>query len=134
MAELSGRIALVTGASAGIGAAVVRGLAARGAVVACCARKRDGLDDMLASIPEGERASVRPYVADMGDADSTNAFLDAVATDLGDADIVVNNVGDSPSRNFLYMSDDDWSSLFELNLMSAVRCTRKFLPHMRSQK
>jgi NAD(P)-dependent dehydrogenase (short-subunit alcohol dehydrogenase family) len=134
MAELTGRIALVTGASAGIGAAVVRGLAARGAIVACCARKQEGLDDLVASVAEGERLLVRPYVADMGDAESTNAFLDAVAEDVGDVDIVVNNVGDSPSRNFLYMSDDDWSSLFELNLMSAVRCTRKFLPHMRTQR
>ena len=70
----------------------------------------------------------------MADADSTAAFLDAVATDVGDIDIVVNNVGASPSRNFLYMSDDDWTSLFELNLMSAVRCTRAFLPHMREQR
>jgi NAD(P)-dependent dehydrogenase (short-subunit alcohol dehydrogenase family) len=129
-----GRLALVTGASAGIGAAVVRGLAARGATVACCARRREGLDALLTSIDDGARARVHPYLADMGDPASTNVFLDAVASDLGDADIVVNNVGDSPSRNFLYMSDDDWSSLFELNLMSAVRCTRKFLPHMRSQK
>ena len=133
--QLDGRLALVTGASAGIGAAVVRGLVARGATVACCARRQEGLDSLVASIADdAARARVHTFVADMGDADSTNAFLDAVAADIGDVDIVVNNVGDSPSRNFLYMTDDDWSSLFELNLMSAVRCTRKFLPHMRTQR
>jgi NAD(P)-dependent dehydrogenase (short-subunit alcohol dehydrogenase family) len=131
----SGRRAVVTGASAGIGAAVVRGLVARGVTVACCARSQQGLDDLVVSIDdEGERQRVHPYVADMGDAESTAAFLEAVASELGDADIVVNNVGASPSRNFLYMSDDDWSSLFQLNLMSAVRCTRAFLPHMRGQR
>jgi NAD(P)-dependent dehydrogenase (short-subunit alcohol dehydrogenase family) len=129
------RRAVVTGASAGIGAAVVRGLVARGVTVACCARSREGLDDLVASIDdEGDRERVRPYVADMGDAESTASFLDAVAADVGDVDIVVNNVGASPSRNFLYMTDDEWSSLFELNLMSAVRCTRAFLPHMRRQR
>jgi NAD(P)-dependent dehydrogenase (short-subunit alcohol dehydrogenase family) len=131
----AGRQALVTGASAGIGAAVVRGLVARGVTVACCARSQQGLDELVASIDdEGERRLVHPYVADMGDAASTAAFLEAVHSDVGDVDIVVNNVGASPSRNFLYMTDDDWSSLFQLNLMSAVRCTRAFLPHMRRQR
>lgn len=132
---ISGRRALVTGASAGIGAAVVRGLVARGVTVACCARSQHGLDELVASIDaEGERELVYPYVADMGDAESTAAFLDAVASEVGDVDIVVNNVGASPSRNFLFMTDDEWSELFQLNLMSAVRCTRAFLPHMRRQK
>jgi NAD(P)-dependent dehydrogenase (short-subunit alcohol dehydrogenase family) len=131
----SGRRAVVTGASAGIGAAVVRGLVARGVTVACCARSQPGLDELLASMPDSSaRERMHTYVADMGDAESTSAFLEAVASDVGDADIVVNNVGASPSRNFLYMSDDDWSSLFQLNLMSAVRCTRAFLPSMRRQQ
>ena len=47
---------------------------------------------------------------------------------------MVNNVGASPSRNFLYMTDEDWQQLHELNLLSAVRCTRSFLPAMRANK
>jgi 3-oxoacyl-[acyl-carrier protein] reductase len=129
-----GRLALVTGASAGIGAAVVRGLAERGAQVACCARGEAGLESLVAALDGSIRDRVRTYVADMSDASSTNAFLEAVGTDVGEADIVVNNAGDSPSRNFLYLEDEDWSSLFELNLMSAVRCSRRFLPHMRTQR
>ncbi|HET7718964.1 MAG TPA: SDR family oxidoreductase, partial [Acidimicrobiales bacterium] len=78
--------------------------------------------------------SVRGYVADMADAASTDAFLTAVEADLGGADILVNNVGASPSRNFLYMSDEDWEQLHQLNLMSAVRCTRHCLPAMRKQR
>ena len=69
----------------------------------------------------------------MEDAASTQTFLEA-ATAGGDIDILINNVGASPSRNFLYMSDADWQSLHELNLLSAVRCTRHCLPAMRKQK
>ncbi|GIT33291.1 MAG: hypothetical protein Ct9H300mP3_08220 [Gammaproteobacteria bacterium] len=69
----------------------------------------------------------------MGEENSTNEFIETVKL-AGPTDILINNVGASPSRNFLYMTDDDWRSLHELNLLSAVRCTRAFLPHMREQK
>jgi NAD(P)-dependent dehydrogenase (short-subunit alcohol dehydrogenase family) len=131
--DLSGRVAVVTGASEGIGAATVEALAAHGATVAFCARGEDGaarLADELASLP----GKVRSYVADMADSVSVARFLDAVTADLGDVSILVNNVGSSPSRNFLHMSDEDWNGLFELNLMSAVRCSRRLLPAMRKQK
>lgn len=127
--DLTGRKAIVTGASKGIGAATVRLLADHGASVAFCARGADAVDE-LASYSE----QIHGYVADMADADSTTNFLAAVDRDLGAADILVNNVGASPSRNFLYMSDQDWEDLHQLNLMSAVRCTRHVLPAMREQK
>ena len=73
------------------------------------------------------------FTADMADAASTNAFLDAAEAELGPADILINNVGASPSRNFLYMTDEDWEQLHQLNLLSAVRCTRRCLPAMRKQ-
>lgn len=127
--DLTGRIAIVTGASQGIGAACVRLFADHGATVAFCARGQNAIDQ-LAAYSE----SVHGYLADMSDADSTSTFLDAVARDIGDADILVNNVGASPSRNFLYMEDDDWEQLFQLNMMSAVRCTRAVLPRMRARQ
>jgi 3-oxoacyl-[acyl-carrier protein] reductase len=131
--DLTGRTAVVTGGSEGIGAATVRALAAHGADVAFCARNADGGRALAAELSDSPGA-VRSYVADMSDAASTEDFLDAVGRDLGDIDILVNNVGDSPSRNFLYMTDTDWARLFELNLMSAVRCTRRLLPAMRRQR
>lgn len=127
--DLSGRRAIVTGASKGIGAAAVRLLAEHGAEVAFCARGQEAIDELSSA-----SSAVRGYVADMSDPASTEAFLEAVHTDLGPVDILVNNVGASPSRNFLYMSDEDWEQLHQLNLMSAVRCTRRCLPHMREQK
>lgn len=132
--DLSGHQAIVTGASKGIGAASVRLLADHGATVAFCARGQEAVDELGSYAPPSGAGSVRGYTADMADAASTADFLAAVDADLGPSDIVINNVGASPSRNFLYMSDEDWESLHQLNLMSAVRVTRHCLPHMRDKK
>jgi 3-oxoacyl-[acyl-carrier protein] reductase len=131
--DLSGRRALVTGASGGIGAAVVRTLAEHGAEVHFCARQADAVAALGDERQATGTGSIVGHVADMGDGEQVSAFLAAVLA-AGNVDIVVNNVGASPSRNFLYMTDDDWSSLFELNLLSAVRCTRAALPGMRANK
>ncbi len=130
--NLTGKRAVVTGASLGIGAAVVKMLADQGAEVVFCARNEDGVALLAKYQPEGA-GKVSGFVADMGDASSTNRFLSQIEA-FGGADILVNNVGASPSRNFLYMSDQDWQELVELNLLSAVRCTRHLLPRMRKQK
>ena len=130
--DLTGHRAVVSGASVGIGAETVRVLAEHGADVAFCARTPEAVESLAAGLA-GAPGTVRGYVADLQDAGATDTFCDAVEADLGAPDILVNNVGASPSRNFLHMSDDDWFSLFELNVMAAVRLTRRFLPAMRSQ-
>src|SRR5438552_2244888 len=131
--SFAGRTAVVTGASLGIGAATVRLLAEGGATVGFCARSDDGVKQLSSDVGDVAGA-VQGYTADMGDAVSTEAFLDAVEKDIGKVDILVNNVGQSPSRNFLYMKDEEWEQLFQLNLLSAVRCARRLLPAMRKQK
>jgi 3-oxoacyl-[acyl-carrier protein] reductase len=125
--NLSGKRAVVTGASLGIGAAIVKMLAEHGAEVEFCARNTDAVNALTAD------SNITGHIADMGDQSSTEAFIKAVL-ESGPVDILINNVGASPSRNFLYMSDDDWRDLHELNLLSAVRCTRAFLPGMREKK
>lgn len=126
--RLDSKRAVVTGASLGIGEAVVKELADLGAEVVFCARTQAGVDSLAAYSD-----SVTGIVADMADKASTQAFLDQILS-MGGADILVNNVGASPSRNFLYMTDEDWASLHELNLLSAIRCTRALLPGMREKK
>ncbi len=137
--DLSGRRAVVTGASLGIGAAAVRMLADHGAEVAFCARSPEAVAELAAYRPTAapgtaSPGTVRGYQTDMGDGAAVETFLASAEADQGPADILVNNVGASPSRNFLYMTDDDWLSLLELNLLSAVRCTRRCLPAMRAQR
>ena len=116
--DLTGKRAVVTGASLGIGEATVKMLAEHGADVSFCARTAESVDKLASSVIES--GSIKGFVADMGERESTQAFIDNVLTD-GDIDILVNNVGASPSRNFLYMTDEDWQDLHELNLLSAVR-------------
>lgn len=128
--DLSGHRAVVSGASVGIGAETVRVLAEHGADVAFCARNAAAVDDLAASLA-GAPGVVRGYTADMADADAIGAFCDAAEADMGAPDILVNNVGAAPSRNFLYMTDEEWEDLFRLNVMAAVRLTRRFLPAMR---
>ena len=127
--NLKGRKAIVTGASLGIGAAICKELAAMGAEVFCCARDSAALDELCSS-----SENITGISADLGDKSETETFLAEVKKLAGGVDIVINNVGASPSRNFLYTEDQDWEDLHQLNLMSAVRCTREFLPYMRKKK
>ena len=131
--NLSGKRAVLTGASLGIGAAAVRALADQGAHVSFCSRSSDNVAAMAGYRPPSGEGRVCGFTADMADRRSVEQFIDAAQAE-GPVDILVNNVGASPSRNFLYMSDEDWLSLIELNLMSAVRCTRRLLPAMRERK
>ena len=129
--DLTGKRAVVTGASLGIGEATVKLLAQHGADVFFCARTDEAVTKLANT--KTEIGSINGIVADMGEKESTQNFIDEVLA-KGSVDILVNNVGASPSRNFLYMTDEDWQQLHELNLLSAVRCTRAFLPAMRENK
>jgi NAD(P)-dependent dehydrogenase (short-subunit alcohol dehydrogenase family) len=121
---LTGRTAVVTGASRGIGLAITRGLAAHGAHVVAGARRSSAELDELA-----KEGSVRVLEVDLTDPGGP-ARLVALA-DAG-PDILVNNVGGAPARTggFLSISDEDWQSSLTLNLMAAVRATRSVLPAM----
>jgi len=121
---LTGKVAVVTGASKGIGLAVVRGLAANGAHVVAGARTSSP------ELAELEKAGqVQTAHVDLTDATSP-ASLVALAGDR--IDILVNNVGSAPARTggFLSITDDDWLSTITINLMAAVRATRAALPVM----
>tara|TARA_Y100000590_G_scaffold450822_1_gene591154 strand:+ start:13 stop:801 length:789 start_codon:yes stop_codon:yes gene_type:complete len=131
--KLTGKVAVVTGGSLGIGEAAVKMLSDHGAQVFFCARNKDAINKLVEYKPDSKHGSITGIISDMNDKSSTNDFIESIKSE-GDVDILVNNVGASPSRNFLYMSDEDWQSLHELNLLSAVRCTRAFLPGMRTKK
>ena len=131
--NLTGKVAVVTGASLGIGKACVELMAEYGATVHFCARNQQAVDALDQYQPTSGAGQVIGYTADMSDADSTAKFIEKVQQ-TSTVDILINNVGAAPSRNFLYMTDDNWNDLFELNLMSAVRCTKAFLPKMREKK
>lgn len=127
---LSGKVALVTGGSKGIGGAIALELAREGADVAICARDSRELDAMAQRIAELGRQVVA-VPADLASAAGVQTVVDAALGALGRIDILVNNVGGAPGPGgFFNLSDADWQAAFDLNLMSAVRFSRALLPGM----
>ncbi len=122
--DLTGRVAVVTGASRGIGLAVVRGLTINGVHVIAGARKSSAELDELA-----RSGSVQMVEADLAEPAGPSKLV-ALAGDR--IDILVNNVGSAPARTggFLSITDEDWQASITLNLMAAVRTTRSALPVM----
>jgi NAD(P)-dependent dehydrogenase (short-subunit alcohol dehydrogenase family) len=125
--DLEGRTAVVTGASKGIGLAVVRALRAEGARVAAGALHGSPELDGLAE--DGEVAVV---LADLTTAAGCQALVEEAISRFGGVDVLVNNVGGVRPRTdgFLAVSDDEWQWSLEVNLLSAVRATRAALPHL----
>jgi NAD(P)-dependent dehydrogenase (short-subunit alcohol dehydrogenase family) len=123
---LDGSVAVVTGASKGIGLAITRALAGEGVYVFAGARSSNEQLDELA-----EQGSVQPVLVDLGTATGPGDLV-AAALDRGPVDILVNNVGQvSPRLNgFLMVTEDQWLRSINLNLMAAVRTTRAALPSM----
>lgn len=122
MARFSGRVAVVTGGSSGIGLAIVERLSAEGASVIS--------GDIE---PPAQLASNMKHVkVDLSTADGPGALIGAAVAEHGRLDILVNNVGIAPTRTaFTMTSDADWAGTWQLNVMSAVRATREAIPALK---
>ncbi len=126
MFDLTGRNALVTGASGAIGGAIAKALHARGAAVALSGTRREALDALAGEL--GGRAHV--LTADLGDAEETEALPGRVGEALGDLHILVNNAGLTRDMLALRLSDDQWQSVIDVNLTAAFRLSRAALRGM----
>jgi 3-oxoacyl-[acyl-carrier protein] reductase len=128
MFALTGRKALVTGASGGIGEAIARTLHAQGAIVGLHGTRREKLDALAGEL--GARVHVFP--ADLSDRDAVKALGEQAEEKLEGVDILVNNAGITRDGLFVRMSDDDWDSVLEVNLTAVFRLTRQLThPMMR---
>jgi 3-oxoacyl-[acyl-carrier protein] reductase len=125
---LSGRRAVVTGGSKGIGLASARELHAEGASVAICSRDPDELAAAAASIGIDR---VFHQVADVCDPTQVTGFVDAAADAMGGVDILVNNAGGARPGNFETLTDDDWRYDLDVKLFSQIRCVRAALGYLR---
>jgi NAD(P)-dependent dehydrogenase (short-subunit alcohol dehydrogenase family) len=125
--DLSGKTALVTGSTAGIGYAIAKGLAAAGADVVLNGRSQGTVDAAVKKLAaEAPAAKVRGIAADV----STAAGCKALAAALPDVDILINNAGIYGAKDFFDITDEDWTRIFETNVMSGVRMARAYMPAM----
>jgi len=125
--ELHGKMALVTGATRGIGKAIAQELAARGAVVVGTATSEAGAQSISAALaPQGGRG----VVLDVNDAAATDALLDALNKEGGGPHILVNNAGITRDTLAMRMKDDDWNAVIDTNLAAVFRLSRGVLRAM----
>jgi NADP-dependent 3-hydroxy acid dehydrogenase YdfG len=126
---LAGTVALVTGASSGIGAATARALAAHGAAVALVARRVARLDDLAAEIESAGGAALA-VPADVTDAEQVAAAVQRVVGDLGRLDTVVNNAGLMRMAPALQAPLQDWDDLVRVNVQGVLYVTRAAVAHL----
>jgi 3-oxoacyl-[acyl-carrier protein] reductase len=130
MFDLSGKVALVTGASGGIGGAITRLLHRSGASVVCAGTRQEALDAIVESL--GDRAVAA--VGNLTDPATPDALLKAAETAFGQVDIVVNNAALTRDGLALRMKDDDWTSVLEVNLTASFRLARAALRGMMKRR
>lgn len=131
--EFRGKVALVTGASSGIGEATALALAIAGAKVAIAARRADRLADLAASIEDAGGQALQ-IVVDVTKPGDIARMIDAVVDEFGRLDILLNNAGVMLLSPVAEASFDDWRRMIELNLIALMEITRAALPHLKASK
>lgn len=130
MFDLSGKTALVTGATGGIGAAIARTLHAQGAAVALSGTRSEVLETLAGEL--GERVAVTP--CNLSDPEATAALPGQAEAALGGLDILVNNAGLTRDNLALRMKDEDWQTVLDVNLTAAFRLSRAALRGMMKRR
>jgi len=135
--RMDGRVAVITGASTGLGLAMAKEFAASGGSVALLARKADVLATAKAEVQKAASKSngrFEAYSCDVSKAQPINDTFKKVVADFGKVDIVVNNAGISHAKAFDTVTDEDWQGDLDLKLFAAIRLCRAALPGMRERK
>lgn len=132
--DMSGRVALVTGGSKGLGKAMARGFAEQGADVIISSRHEDELVAAASEISAGLPAQVHLIVADMTHRTDVQRLADAALAWKGHVDVLVNNAGGNSPQTIDAIKDEDWDRLLELNLSSCMALTRALVPQMKERR
>ncbi len=130
---LSGKVALVTGGSDGIGKGTATSLCAEGAKVVICARRKEVLEAAAEEIRAETGGEVMPIQADVTSDSDVDSLFEAIVEKYGRLDILVNNAGTSAASLFENVSDEVWRYDLELKLFGAIRCSNRAIPLMKAQ-
>ena len=131
---LKDKVALVSGGSTGIGAAVALRLAQEGAQVALCGRDGERAKSTAAEIKQTTGANVQGIAADCTNEQDVSRLVETTIASFGTVDILVNSLAGPRDRGFLLLTDQDWTDGLNLKLMGQIRCARAVLPHMMERK
>ncbi|MEN9775531.1 MAG: hypothetical protein RL322_2601 [Pseudomonadota bacterium] len=132
--DLSGRTALITGGSRGIGRAIAERLGRSGADVAIVARRQDVIDETLAELTDTVAGRIVGYPCDVTDSAAVAQCHAAIVDQLGSIDILVNNAGSSQRSPFLEMTREHLAEDFELKVQAAIDWSQRVIPAMRAQR
>ncbi|MDP1966232.1 MAG: SDR family oxidoreductase [Reyranella sp.] len=135
--RMDGRVAVITGASTGLGLAMAKEFAASGGSVALLARKADALAAAKAEVAKAAgkaNTKIEAYSCDVSKAAPIADTIKKVVADFGKVDILVNNAGISHAKPFDTVTDEDWQGDLDLKLFAAIRLARLVLPGMRERK
>jgi NAD(P)-dependent dehydrogenase (short-subunit alcohol dehydrogenase family) len=131
---MTGKKAIVTGASEGIGKAITLAFAREGVDVAICARRKEPLEATAAEIAKATGCKIFAIPADLTKPADAENFIKKAHAALGRIDILVNNAGSSPGGVLEHLTEEDWAQSLQLKFMGYVRCMKHVLPIMRQQK
>ncbi len=132
--DLTGRVALVTGGSKGLGKAMARGFAEAGADIVISSRTEAELKTAAAEIAEGTNAKVAYFVADMTDRQQVRNLVESALREMGKVDILVNNAGSNVPQAIDEITDEAWDRIVELNLTSCMALSRALAPQMKERR
>jgi gluconate 5-dehydrogenase len=132
--DLTGKVALVTGGSKGLGKAMARGFAEAGADIVISSRHPEELKRALDEILRGTKSKGKWLVADMTDRKAVDGLAKDALAAMGRIDILVNNAGSNVPQMVDEIEDDKWDRIVELNLTSCMRLTRALIPQMKERK
>jgi len=132
--SMTGRNALITGGSLGIGRAIAKRFAGAGANVALVARRQHILDEARADVAAGSNAKVVTVAADVGSADGCRTAFAAAEAGLGQIDVLINNAGTSQRGAFESLSDELWQHDIDLKLLAAIRLSRAAFAGMKQRR
>jgi len=128
--QLSGKLALVTGSTGGIGLAIAAALAGEGAAVIINGRSKERVTEAIGKVLQKyPHVKLEPLIADLSTAKAVTQAVNA----FPQVDILINNLGSYEPKPFEEISDEDWQTIIETNVMSGVRLSRHYLPKMRTK-